>query len=506
MANILPRDLPAAGTVNPASALIIDDGSGVKKATPAELVASGFPVASQSEAEAGLVSNKAMTPQRVSQAIDALGVSQVVLAAPGGAGMVGLSDGTVADAIKYVTPQMFGDAGTGVANSTAAIQAAIDSGVKDVVFPPGVYVHGNLTCDNDYQRFTGPGAQLVRNANSTTITVSARGVEFKSFRFSGGSFTGNNITVTGPEAVFDNCDSLDTPGRALYADSDGGNMLVVGGIWNTTTGAGYDIELHDDTPGTSLYSRLIGISTNQATGGVLIDGQGTVRIVGCQIGKLTVSSGGGIFEGNRFNGAVSVQSSSNHFSNNAYASNVTFGDGSGGNIGQIAFDSTNIMQTGSTLTINSDVVESTFHLGQLANVTLVLNGPNNDIWHGAIAYTPTMVGSGTSLGNGTLTGQYSRNGRTFNAYIQFAKGSTTNLGTTFGFTAPFKSSTRSQGTGICVVAGGIYNACADLAANTANITVFAGALPIGGGLTPTSPAVWADGDQALISAFGEYVA
>ena len=36
MAQILPRDLPAAISVNTESAIIIDDGSGVKKATPAD--------------------------------------------------------------------------------------------------------------------------------------------------------------------------------------------------------------------------------------------------------------------------------------------------------------------------------------------------------------------------------------------------------------------------------------------------------------------------------------
>ncbi len=401
----------------------------------------------------------------------------------------------------------YGARGDGVTDDTAAIQAAIDSNIREIYFPPGTYLHGNLSFNNQNQTFLGFGATLQRNANGTTITVSARRVHFWGFVFSGGGFTGNNITITAPEAMFAKCDSTGTLGRALYANGDGGNLYIDGGIWSTAdvSGTGYDIELKDTVPGTSLYSKIRGVSTNTSTGGILIDGQGTVRIDDTQIGKLTCLAGGGLFSNNRFNSTVNIQSSSNQFTNNAFAGNVTFGDGSGGNIGQIVFDSSNMMQTGTTLTINSDVVESSFHLGQLANVTLVLNGPNNDIWHGVISYTPTMVGSGTSLGNGTLTGQYSRSGRSFNAYIQFAKGSTTNLGTTFGFTAPFKSSTRSQGNGICVVAGGIYNACADLTANTANITVFAGAVPISGGLTATSPAVWADGDQALLSVSGEYV-
>ena len=58
-----------------------------------------IPTTSQSEAEAGVINDKAMTPLRTKQAIDALGVSQDVLASSAGGEMVGLPDGisTVAD-------------------------------------------------------------------------------------------------------------------------------------------------------------------------------------------------------------------------------------------------------------------------------------------------------------------------------------------------------------------------------------------------------------------------
>src|SRR3546814_15865518 len=119
MANVLPRDLSGVpdGEVNPNSALIVDDGSGVFKSTPAQLVASGFPIASQSEAEAGASNSKAMTPQRVKQAIDALGVSQDVLASSSGGEMVGMpAGGSVEKAIPHVTPEqrgaVSGDSGT----------------------------------------------------------------------------------------------------------------------------------------------------------------------------------------------------------------------------------------------------------------------------------------------------------------------------------------------------------------------------------------------------------
>lgn len=517
MAQILPRDLTAipGGVINPAAAIIIDNEDGVFKGTPANVVDAGAPVNSQAAAEAGLVNTGRMTPLRTAQAIAALGVSQDVLASPTGGEMVGYKQSGVGAIDRDITAKGreivsvldFGADPTGASASTAAIQAAIDTDAKEIFFPKGVYLHGNLNCNNQYQRFVGPGAQLVRNANSTTITVSARGNQFHGIRFSGGSFTGNNITVTGPEATFQNCDSLDTPDRALYADSDGGNMIVSGGIWNTTTAAGYDIELHDDTPGTSLYTKLIGISTAQASGGVLIDGQGTVRIIGCQIGKLTVSSGGGMFVGNRFNGAVSVQASNNQFANNAYASSVTFGDGSAPNLSGIAFDSTNIAQAATTLTINSDVIESTFHLGQLANVTLVINGPNNDIWHSEIAYTPTLAGSGSpSLGDGSLVGRVSRNGREWVARLEFVMGSTTNLGSSFGFTAPYKAKFDTQGSAILSDSGvGSYLGTATIQAGSATINVLAGAEPIGGILTPTAPFTWVTGDSVRVTISGQYV-
>jgi len=401
-------------------------------------------------------------------------------------------------------------AGTTTYNATSAIQAAIDTDARTIIAPAGVYKHGNLSFNNDYQRLIGYGAQFFRNANGTTTTVSGRGVQFHGIRFSGGTFTGDNITVTGPESMFIGCDSKETPGRPIKFSSDGGNALILGGVYNTTdaTASGYDIEFYDDTPGTSLYSKVLGASTNAATGGILVNGQGTLRISECQIGKLTVSVGGGMFTGNRFNGAVSVQASSNQFANNAFAANVTFGDGVGGNFSQCAFDSTNMMQSATTFTINSDVVESSFHLGQLANVTLVINGNNNDIWHNEINYTPTLTGGGSpSLGNGTMSGRVSRNGREWHARLEFVVGSTTTLGTPFGFTAPHKAKFNSQGIAILSDSGtGSYIGAAAMSSSSSTINVLAGTAPIGGILTPTSPFTWATGDSVNITISGQYVA
>lgn len=400
--------------------------------------------------------------------------------------------------------------GNGIANDTAAIQAAIDSNANEIFLPAGTYLCGNLTFNNDYQRIVGPGAVIVRNANSVTFTVSARGVHFYGIRFKGGAYTGNNITVTGPEATFIGCDSIETPGRPILFNSDGGNALILGGVWNTTdaTASGFDFEFYDATPGTSLYSKVIGASTQQSTGGLLINGQAAVRVTDCQIGKLTVSSGSGFFTGNRIVGATSVQSSINLFSNNSFAADVTFGDGSGGSISQITFDSTNVVQSGSTLTINSEVIDSAFHLGQLANVTLVINGNNNDIWHNEISYTPSLTGSGSpSLGNGSIAGRVSRNGREWHARIEFTVGSTTSLGTAFDVTAPHKAKYRTQGIAMLTDSGtGQYIGVADITANSSTVKVYAGTEPIGGSLTPTAPFTWATGDTLAVTISGQYIA
>jgi hypothetical protein len=205
-----------------------------------------------------------------------------------------------------------GAIGDGVANDTAAIQSAIDTNARDIYLPEGNYICGNLSFNNDYQRFYGPGAIITRSANGVTSTVSARAVYFYGLRFEGGGFTGDNITVTGPEAMLVGCISKGTSGRAIKFSNDGGNAMLIGGIYATSdgTGSGYDIEFFDTTPGTSLYSKIIGVSTNQATGGILINGQAAVRVTDCQIGKLTVSSGSGFFVNNRIIGVTSIQSSS----------------------------------------------------------------------------------------------------------------------------------------------------------------------------------------------------
>lgn len=423
-----------------------------------------------------------------------------------------LSSGyTVQDKLaQSVSVKDFGALGNGVANDTVAIQAAIDSNIRDIYFPEGNYICGNLSFNNDYQRFYGPGAIITRSSNGVTFTVSARAAYFYAIRFEGGGLTGDNLTVTGPEAMFIGCISKGTSGRAIKFANDGGNALLLGGIYTTSDGtaSGYDIEFFDTTPGTSLYSKVIGISTNQATGGILINGQAAVRVTDGQIGKLTVSAGSGFFVNNRVVGATSIQSSINLFDNNSFAANITFGTAAASNISQITFGPTNVAQSGITLTINNNVLDSSFHLGQLTGVTLAINGNNNDIWHNELPYTPTLVGTGSpSLGNGALNGRVSRNGREWVARVELTIGSTTSLGSAFDVTAPHKAKYRTQGSALLTDSGtGQYTGVADIASGSSTVKVYAGNAPIGGSLTPTAPFTWAANDTLSLTITGQYIA
>lgn len=104
MAEILPRDLNPAASVNPNSAIIVDDGNVVGKATPLQVVDSARPKASQVEAEAGADNEKIMTPLRVKQAIDAQALSREFISSndPGeGASAIGMEGaGSIQDAIN----------------------------------------------------------------------------------------------------------------------------------------------------------------------------------------------------------------------------------------------------------------------------------------------------------------------------------------------------------------------------------------------------------------------
>ena len=196
--------------------------------------------------------------------------------------------------LDYIPPAQHAAifAGTSTYDASADIQAAIDTDAPSILFPRGVYKAHGLLLNNDYQELLGFGAQIVKNGDGAIFTISKRGVDLMSLRLSGASatYTGDNIVMSGAnDCTLDNCESVDARDCALIA-TDVNNLRVVVGIYNTATGAGYDIKIIGTGPVTALYNKIQNIGTNQSAGGILIDQAGATSVEGCQFGKLTTQA------------------------------------------------------------------------------------------------------------------------------------------------------------------------------------------------------------------------
>lgn len=352
---------------------------------------------------------------------------------------------TVAEKLReWISVKDFGAIGDGVANDSVAVQAALDSGSKSIVVPAGTYLVDNLTMTTEGQRLIAIGrVTFKKRANGPIITCSgaSQGIEGIEFQGVSASFTGSNVVSSGNFFHFKS-GSEDAASYAL--DCSGGAPTIEPGPWRIwtadATANGYDIRIGGVTAA-SLYGRIIGQYSSQTTGGILLKNTGAVSIFGGQFGKLTVqlgSSGSGNtgpqVTSVRITGAVVIEQSSTQFSACKFGGNVTIGDGSNA-ISGILFGPDNLMQGGTTLTINDLVQGSSIHLGQLysGGVTVSINSgalANNDFFHGAISYTPTFtaVTTNPAVGNGTLAGSYSRSGRTITATFSLIGGSTTTWG------------------------------------------------------------------------------
>ena len=263
------------------------------------------------------------------------------LAASSGSSLVGFlqaGTGAVATTVQsklrdVVSVKDFGAVGDGVADDTAAIQAAINTGFN-LVFPAGTYLANNLTQSTSFQRFYAYGqVTIAKNANGVLLTSSGIYVEFDGIQFVGTGYTGNNVVCTGNHPRLVNCSSYGADGRALKAT--GAHVQIIGtcGTYATTdaTATGYDIEIGVSGTAT-LYHQLIGVYSAQSTGGILLIDTGSHVISGGQFGKLTIQSGtspagvnGGMTSNARILGNVSVGLSSSVFTGNQFSTQtITF--------------------------------------------------------------------------------------------------------------------------------------------------------------------------------------
>jgi hypothetical protein len=250
-----------------------------------------------------------------------------------------------------VDPAWFG---TITGSATAAIQAALDTG-KHVDLKGRSYSCANLTASGSRQRiFSSAGLSvLTKNANGPIISHSGTLVVFDGIDCVGvsGTYTGDNISLTGYKATLTNVRSVGAAGLALKSTQE---THIIGGNYNTAgvLSTDYDIELGGLGAG-NLYSTIMGVSTNQHTGGVHLVDCGVTRIIGNEIGSLYIEEAGGgtgvgnSVIGNRIHRDITVETSNNMFSANLLGAScdVTFAAGIAGNV----FDATNVLDSGATI-------------------------------------------------------------------------------------------------------------------------------------------------------------
>lgn len=180
MSLIRPNALPS-GTPTNGSALIVDTGAAVVKATPVQLVDVAVPLASQAQAEAGTDNTTRTSPLRVSQAITALAANALPIAtqAEAEAGTnnlkrmsplrtaqaiaalaIGSSD--TVSVFKYIPANLQAAiiANTSVVDVSSYVQQAYSqTKVEKVFFPAGRFVLGT-EIDTNGRQTEGVGSGL----------------------------------------------------------------------------------------------------------------------------------------------------------------------------------------------------------------------------------------------------------------------------------------------------------------------------------------------------------
>jgi hypothetical protein len=395
----------------------------------------------------------------------------------------------------------YGADSTGATSSSAAIQAAIDTG-KSVVFPEGTYLVGNLTQSTAGQRFYGLGNVVVqKNSNGVLLTASGRGVMFEGIKFYGDvAFTGDCVKTTGDNCVFTNCSIWTRNGFALLAEGNGTRIIGTSDIYYSADAAGYAICLGNTSADTN-YNQIVGITTSTSVGGILLR-RTSGSVTASQVGAINMNTGAMYVANCRINGSLNIPTGFAQVDNCTITGNVTIGDGVT-TISNVGFGPNVFIQAGSTFTLNALVRESSIHTAQLTNVTVVDNltgtagDVDNFIFSKPTSYTPTWTTSGTApvLGNGSLTGSYMRNGRTIAVTVELALGSTSTTGTgDWRFALPSTAQTNYLGSAIMSDSGvNLYVGSAIALQNQTYAVVSANA--VGGNVASTVPFTWGNADS-----------
>lgn len=354
---------------------------------------------------------------------------------------------------EFVSVKDFGAVGDGVANDTAAIQAAINSNAPTILFPPGTYLANNLTQTLASQVFLGLGrATIKKNANGVLLTASGRDFVAQNLIFDGrfGGFTGGCFLGLNDVQSLLFCGARTAAGFAVEMRGSTNQIIGTNDIYFSDDAAGGPIKIGSNSSSSSLYNRIISITASTSAGKILFENSGPNWLIGSQTKDITAQVNGGVSISNcRVVGSIELFGSFSAISASSIAQNVTIGNGVN-IISSITLSPDVVVASTGTITINQNIRESVIYTSQFTNNTIIdnLTGTTNDIdntfFGRPTAFTPTWSGGdGTqSIGDGTLAGIYTRNGRSIIINFNMQMGATTTYGTgttEYKFLLPIKA-------------------------------------------------------------------
>jgi hypothetical protein len=394
---------------------------------------------------------------------------------------------------QTVSVKDFGAIGNGVANDTAAIQAAIDNSAQgtEIFFPPGTYLITSIltVADADKLTLSGSGrfSVIKKGFNGDMISLGAEStMQNICLDGSGITYTGRGVIVTTGAnnntswRKFINCEIIDMASYCIEwtAPTSGFKSQVEGGRYLTTSYTSPAFKLPNEiaTVGNRTF---IGVDTADASFADLGQSQNTA-IIGCQ-GGVPIFSGQPIktrIVGCRIQGDPTI-----------------------------TFDGTDLVIVGNTFgqsTINfaSGLTRCRIRNNAFPTATYNDNAGGatsaNFIEYGPVTYTPTWTAASTApfIGNGFIGASYQRTGYDFKVNITWIAGSTTTFGTgAWSFSLPKATSRTTTGSALATdTATGFYSGICVAQASQATVQTLFGENK-GNYTTNTIPFTWANTDR-----------
>lgn len=445
----------------------------------------------------------------------------------------------------------YGVQADGSTNDTSALQAALTaagSANLDVLLPGGTIMASGLTVPDGVTVF-GSGWQTIvkKNVNGAVFSLGT-GANLRDFSIDGdgGAYTGVGVTIpatseyAGEQQIagmlMEDMQSYCVEYAAQFA---GYASYIIDSILKTRADSTYAVKWADDggssyhgyrvIDNVQTYGRLcdasgssVGIISNCITGGSVDD----IIKMDADTNKVMVSDC-------RIPRGLTIDGTANQITNCISADDWTVSataDGckiTGCTADTLTVNGTRTSVTGSTFytsatiagdsnTLTGSVVQgsgTTLSAGAASNRVSSTGGSITDssgstgddsnwIEQPPTAWTPTWTGGSPSIGNGTLAGYYSRQGRTVTANFKLVVGSSTSVGSgAWTFSLPLTAHYSAIAVGVARVYRNStttsYSATVEQTGGGTGITIYADAAAAAVG--SATPFAWSTGDELHVT-------